>query len=73
MQTAGGKLKSGQQCRRLYCCVCGGYAGSWQQHWNRDTGYGVCVSCVAWVRGRGMPEAEIISLYGDQNVNWGQS
>lgn len=59
--------------RPLACCVCGSYAGKWQQHWNRDTGFGVCAPCVAWVRRRGTSEEEIRDLYGKEGVNWGAS
>ena len=58
--------------RRMECCVCGGDAGVWHQHWNRDTGYGVCVKCIGWMRGRGTSEAEIADLYGKEGVNWGE-
>ena len=67
--------------RRLSCCVCGDDAGRWQQHWNRDTGYGVCVKCIGWARDRAKQyrggltpenvEAEIADLYGREGVNWG--
>lgn len=56
--------------RRLTCCVCGSDAGRWHQHWNRDTGYGVCRKCVAWVRGRGEEPEEIEDLYGIEGVNY---
>jgi hypothetical protein len=57
---------------RMSCCCCGEYAGRWEQHWNRDTGYGICVSCVDWQRGRGTSETEIADLYGKEGVNWGK-
>ncbi len=57
--------------RRMTCCVCGADAGTWSQHWNRDDGFGVCVKCVNWQRGRGVGEGEILSLYGKLYVNWG--
>lgn len=57
--------------RQLGCCVCGGDAGRWQQHWNRDTGYGVCAPCVEWVRSEGEPEEQIARDYGKEGVNWG--
>lgn len=59
--------------RHMACCVCGDFAGCWQQHWNRDTGFGICVSCVQWVRKRGETETEIADLYGKEGVNWGAS
>lgn len=57
---------------RKECCCCGGDAGRWEQHWNQDTGYGVCPSCVDWMKGRGTPDAEILDLYGKEGVNWGR-
>ena len=59
--------------RRLTCCVCGGEAGHWQQHWNRDNGYGVCAKCVDWVKARGETDASVLDLYGREGVNWGRS
>jgi len=56
--------------RQLTCCCCGEYAGRWEQHWNRDAGYGICAKCVAWVRSRGETEEEIRSLYGVEGVNF---
>ncbi len=56
--------------RALECCVCGsGTRG--RQWWNRDTGYGVCPSCVAYVRSKGETEAEIKDLYGVEGIHWG--
>lgn len=57
--------------RHMSCCVCGNDAGQWQQHWNRDTGFGVCTYCVTWLRGSGESEAEILSNYGKEGINWG--
>lgn len=57
--------------RSMECCCCGGYAGRWNQHWNRDTGYGVCPSCVEWMKAKGTSDAEIADLYGKEGVNWG--
>jgi hypothetical protein len=58
--------------RHMTCCCCGGDAGKWQQHWNRDTGFGVCFRCVEWVKGRGTTDAEVADLYGKEGVNWGK-
>ncbi|HEY5957923.1 MAG TPA: hypothetical protein VIV60_15275 [Polyangiaceae bacterium] len=58
--------------RLMECCCCGGEAGRWHQHWNRDTGYGVCARCVEWMKGRGTSDAEILDLYGKEGVNWGK-
>lgn len=57
--------------RNMVCCCCGSSAGRWQQHWNRDTGFGVCGRCVETQRVRGETEQEIESLYGREGVNWG--
>lgn len=57
--------------RRLTCAVCGEYAGRFAQHSNRDTGFGICARCVAWLRGpRAMPEDELQRLYGIEGVNF---
>jgi len=56
--------------RQLACCVCGEDAGKWKQHWNRDTGYGICRSCVEWVASRGETEAQILDYYGKEGVNY---
>lgn len=57
--------------RRLRCSSCGADVGRWSQHWNRDTGYGVCTGCVATARARGASPGEIANLYGAEGVNWG--
>lgn len=54
----------------MTCCVCGNDAGRWKQWWNRDTGYGVCKACVAWVRSRGESEEEIEKNYGKAGINY---
>lgn len=41
--------------RQLTCSVCGAGAGRWAQHWNRDTGYGICAACAATEAGRETP------------------
>jgi hypothetical protein len=57
--------------RRLTCHCCGGDAGRWHQHWNRDTGFGACVRCITAERMRGTSEEEILSNCGTEGVNWG--
>lgn len=57
--------------RQMTCCVCGSDAGRRQQHWNRDTGFGICMKCIGWVRNRSVTEAEIADLYGKEGVNFG--
>ncbi len=56
--------------RRLVCCVCG--AATRGRRWrNRDTGFGICDPCVAWVRGRGQTDAGVLSYYGVAGVHYG--
>ena len=53
------------------CCICGGGdPGEFEQHNNRDTGYGVCAACIKWLRERGTSEEEIRDLYGIEGVNF---
>jgi len=54
--------------RSLSCCCCGQCTRG-IQWWNRDSGYGMCAPCIAWVRSRGMDEEEIRSNYGVEGVN----
>ena len=53
----------------LDCCVCGGDAGRFEQHWNRDDGYGICPTCAAEQMGRETPE-NMERLYGKPGVNY---
>ena len=53
----------------MTCCVCGNGAGRWQQHWNQDTGYGICPVCVAEQAAKITPE-ELQELYGHPDVNY---
>jgi hypothetical protein len=57
--------------RNLKCCCCGGPAGRHEQHWNRDTGYGICPSCVAAEIARGTPPEEILRSYGIAGIHYG--
>jgi hypothetical protein len=54
----------------LTCCCCYGDAGSFEQHWNRDIGYGVCAKCVRWLRSIGTSVEEILSSYGVEGINY---
>lgn len=63
--------------RHLSCCVCGAHVGRFEQHWNRDTGYGICASCVTWLltdntktRQPRCTPAEIKDLYGKEGINY---
>lgn len=55
----------------LDCCVCGGDAGKWKQHWNRDNGYGICAQCLAEEAAVSTAE-ELRSRYGEVKVNYDQ-
>ena len=58
--------------QHLTCCCCGDGAGQWQQWHNRDSGYGMCAKCIAWLRRENRAsEEEIKNLYGVEGVNWG--
>lgn len=54
----------------LRCCCCGEQTRGRQWH-NRDTGYGMCPSCVEHVRGQGETDEVILDLYGIQGIHWG--
>lgn len=55
----------------LQCAVCGSYAGKYQQHSNRDNGYGVCLDCVRWLlTERKVPPAEMKNNYGIAGINY---
>lgn len=55
--------------RALDCACCGGDAGRWQQWFNQDTGFGLCVRCAEWVHGRGMAPDAIVSTYGKPGIH----
>lgn len=56
---------------RMKCSVCGAEAGRWEQHWNRDTGWGICRPCVDWLtKDRSMTAEEMADLYGKEGVNY---
>lgn len=55
--------------RTMSCAVCGAYCRGRQWH-NRDTGYGLCTECPAWLAGRGMDAAEMERLYGKPGVHY---
>lgn len=56
--------------RRMTCAVCGEDAGHWEQHWNRDTGFGLCAKSRDWLIGRGTTAEEMKDLYGIEGVNY---
>lgn len=53
----------------LTCCICGDYAGRWEQHHNRDDGYGICGNCAPEEAAR-LPDDQMRSLYGVRGVNY---
>lgn len=57
--------------RTLKCACCGGNAGQWAQHWNQDTGWGICRACVDWLLDeRSYDQETIQSIYGKEGVNF---
>lgn len=65
--------------RHLTCCCCGEYAGYYSQHWNRDTGFGICRGCFDKQAGRykegSLANAcyspdEMRSAYGIEGINF---
>jgi len=55
------------------CAVCGASAGRWVQWPNRDTGWGVCMSCIHWLKNeRGITDEEVKRDYGVQGVHYGE-
>lgn len=56
--------------RHMKCSVCGAAAGRWAQHWNRDTGWGICRDCVDWLKAKGYSDAEMKDLYGEPGVHY---
>ena len=51
--------------RHMTCCCCGAYAGHFQQHWNRDTGFGICRPCAIE-----HPSHYSENSVGKEGVNW---
>lgn len=56
--------------RLMKCSVCGGNAGKHAQHWNRDTGWGLCTGCCEWLVGRRTGPEEMKDLYGEPGLNY---
>lgn len=43
----------------------------WKQHWNQDTGWGICPNCVNWLTTeRGVDDDTLRNLYGAAGVNY---
>lgn len=58
--------------RNLTCACCGRDAGRHEQHWNRDTGYGICPSCVGWLLRVGESPEQVERDYGKEGINYGK-
>lgn len=56
--------------KSLTCSCCGGDAGKFEQHPNRDAGYGICRKCVDWLDVRGVEQDEFKRNYGTEGVNY---
>lgn len=54
--------------RRMLCSCCGAETQGRQWH-NRDTGYGLCRSCIEFCHRKETP-ASFRSLYGDRGVHY---
>jgi hypothetical protein len=55
---------------QMICSCCAGWAGAFKQHSNRDSGYGICRSCVDWLLARGTSPEEIKRNYGVSGVHY---
>lgn len=53
----------------LTCCCCG-KSTKGRQWWNRDSGFGICPSCVDWQRKRGMDDDEERFLFGKEGFHY---
>lgn len=56
--------------RSLTCAVCGADAGRFKQHWNQDTGWGICRPCIDRLAARGETAEELGDLYGIEGINY---
>jgi hypothetical protein len=54
--------------KTLICCCCG-MSTKGRQWWNRDTGYGICGSCVGEEKKRN-DAIGIKASYGEKNVHY---
>lgn len=57
--------------RYLRCNCCGGEAGRFVQHWNQDTGWGICRDCLErYYIGKGHDAGGVLSIFGVEGVNY---
>lgn len=54
--------------KSLSCCCCGETTRG-RQHWNSDTGFGLCVACVDYCA-RGETPESFASCYGVRGVHY---
>ncbi len=62
------KARANQAPRRLTCCCCG-ESTLGRQWWNRDTGFGLCVTCIPLCGRKETPES-FQELYGIRGVHY---
>ncbi len=60
--------------RRLRCACCGEDAGTWEQFWNQDTGWGLCGRCADWIVDPpgtrwAMTREDLVKCYGKPGVH----
>ncbi len=53
----------------MTCACCGGSAGKYKQHHNQDKGYGLCLKCYDWIKGRGESVAQMRRTYGKPGLH----
>lgn len=54
--------------RNLICCCCGATTRG-RQHWNRDTGFGLCARCAKWIPEK-WPDTDMVRTYGTPGVHY---
>lgn len=54
--------------KELICCCCGNETHG-RQWWNRDTGYGLCVPCVEWLKDKEDEETMRLN-YGEKGIHY---
>jgi hypothetical protein len=55
--------------RPLLCSLCGALTIG-RQWLNREAGYGICATCVEWLRQRSTPPVEMLQTYGHEGVHF---
>lgn len=56
--------------KTLQCSCCGARTKG-KQHWNQDTGYGLCPKCAAWIATRNDGRyADDLKAYGTPGLNY---